>query len=311
MYKTGILIDQNPPLFELGIATELFSVERPEYENWYKAQVITFTENKIKTSGNIEITAKIVRSLQAYDNLIIPGWQTETPETRKNIIDELIKFSSSRKRILTFCSGAFLLAETQLLDNKKATTHWRYATEFKQRYPNVILSENVLYELNPYFGCSAGSASAIDLSLEVIRQDFGYEIANQVARRMVMAPQRNGGQSQFVETPVITHNNYFTNTLDWAVDNLAKNLSVNDLANHSNMSRRNFDRLFRKSLNMSPKKWLVRQQINHAKRLLEITDKKIEQIAIESGFANAMSIRHHFRTLLAISPNQYRNQFSK
>ncbi len=311
MYKVGILIDQKPPLFELGIATELFAVKRPEFKNWYQAEVISFSQQPIETNGGLKLTPKVVSSLQDYENLIIPGWQTEAREPEPTIINELVKFSAQKKRILTYCSGAFLLAETQLLNGTKATTHWRYATKFKQRYPNIIFSEDVLYELNSYFGCSAGSASAIDLSLEVIRQDFGYEIANQVARRMVMAPHRSGGQSQFVETPMVTHNNHFSNTLDWAIDHLAESLSINDLASHANMSRRNFDRLFRKSLNMSPKQWLVRQQLIHAKRLLETTDKKIEQIATESGFVNAMNIRHHFKTQLAISPNQYRTQFSK
>ena len=196
-----------------------------------------------------------------------------------------------------------------LLDNRQATTHWRYAEQFKFRFPNVEYVDDVLYVFDGNIGCSAGSAAGIDLGMEVIRQDYGYEVASMVARRLVMSAHRKGGQSQYVETPLQKNRTPFTETLDWARSNLKESININDLADKSHMSRRTFDRKFRRTFDISAKEWLINQRLDLARRLLEQNGRNIERVAADSGFDNATSMRHHFRRVLGVSPRQYRDQF--
>jgi AraC family transcriptional activator FtrA len=212
---------------------------------------------------------------------------------------------------VSFCSGAFLLAELGLLDGRKATTHWRYAEFFKARFPSVHYVDDVLYVYDGKIGCSAGSAAALDLGIEIIRQDFGYKIANQVARRLVLSAHRQGGQSQFVETPVLQSPGQFAKALDWALKHLSEAIDVNNMAERANMSRRTFDRKFRSSLNQSPKEWLTTQRLNLAKELLEMETANVEKVASLCGFESAITFRHHFRKNIGVSPGQYRKQFNK
>jgi AraC family transcriptional activator FtrA len=213
------------------------------------------------------------------------------------------------KRILTFCSGSFLLAELGLLDNRSAMTHWRYADEFKQRYPKVNYIENELFTLDNELGCSAGSAAGIDLGLAVIAEDFGRAIANKVARRMVVSTQRQGGQTQFVQSPVPVVKNQFAASLDWALQNLNEGVDVNGLADKANMSRRSFDRKFRATFNVSPNVWLTEQRIARVKELLENETWSIDRISELAGFETATTMRFHFSKQVGIPPTAYRQQF--
>ena len=309
--KVAILTYDKLALFELGCAVELFALPRPEIKNWYQCEVITFNQSPMNATGNIKIQAKLVESLNSYNMLIIPSWPVKQSQVPQTLKQEIQSFHQRGGRLVSFCSGAFLLAELGLLNNKRATTHWRYAELFKQKYPLVKYVDDILYLYQGQIGCSAGSSAAIDLGLQVIREDFGYEICNQVARRLVLSPHRDGGQSQFVETPIEKRPNKFATTLDWAVDNLTACLSVSDLAAKANMSRRTFDRKFRAALNLSPKEWLTLQRLNLAKSLLETGNDSIELVAIQSGFENVLTLRHNFRKHLKLSPSQYRSQFGR
>ena len=202
-----------------------------------------------------------------------------------------------------------MLAEAGLLDGREATTHWRYTNQFKARYPNITFVENVLYIYDGRIGCSAGSAAALDLGLEVVRRDFGHDKANQVARRLVIPPHRSGGQAQYVETPIMPRPNHFASTLDWAVKRLNCKIDIDDLADKANMSRRNFDRHFRASIGMSPKEWINRQRLQLAQTLLQNRNSSMENIAQQAGFNTAMNMRHHFRKTFGISPSEYQSQF--
>lgn len=309
MKNVAILAYQNVALFELGCAVELFALSRPELTNWYNAEVITFDDDPLTSTGGVSLNVRKVATLDRYSMLIIPSWPTEKVRINSLLSKEINEFHNKSKMILSFCSGAFLLAELGILDGKEATTHWRYSDQFKSRFPQVTYVEDALYVLNDTLGCSAGSAAAIDLSLAVIRQDFGYQTAKQVARRMVMSPHRKGGQSQFVETPIQQYHSALSETLDWALENLAISLNVNTLANKANMSRRSFDRKFRDSLGCSPKEWIIAQRLDLARGLLEREHGSIELVASQSGFENATAMRHHFRKGLGVSPRQYRDQF--
>jgi len=213
------------------------------------------------------------------------------------------------RQAISLCSGVFVLAEIGLLDNRPATTHWLYTDIFKEKYPHIHYRQDVLYQYDGTIGCSAGSSAAIDLCLQVIRDDFGYEVANYSARRMVLAAHRNGGQSQFVETSVQQKPNQFAATLDWATDRLATKIEINQMAQQANMSRRTFDRKFRSSMDMSPRQWLIQQRLHLAKRLLEVNNDSIDLVAYHSGFEKPETLRHNFRKYLNLSPTQYRQQF--
>jgi AraC family transcriptional activator FtrA len=312
MKKVAIVVSPNLALFELGCATDLFAVERKDVRNWYQTEVVSFFSSPLSTSGqaDIHLNVKQVTKLDSYDMVIIPSWsfsQLSLPNRMKTAILELVNRGG---QAISLCSGVFVLAELGLLDNRPATTHWLYTDIFKEKYPHIQYRQDVLYQYDGKIGCSAGSSAAIDLCLEVIRHDFGYEVANQSARRMVMAAHRNGGQSQFVETPIQQKPNQFAATLDWATDRLAHKIDINQMAQKANMSRRTFDRKFRSSMNMSPRQWLIQQRLHLAKRLLEVNNDSIDLVAYNSGFEKPETLRHNFRKYLKLSPTQYRQQFS-
>lgn len=309
MKRVAILAHNHAALFEMSCAIELFALPRPEFESWYTTDVVTLEHNDIQTTGNITLSAQWVNSLEEYDTLVVPGWPTWDYEVPNKIEREVIRFAKEGKRVLTLCSGAFLLAKLGLLDGKTATTHWMYEQSFRDQFPNVHYKPDVLYLFDGNIGCSAGSAAALDLGLAVIRHDFGYGIANQVAKRLVISTHRLGGQAQFVDTPMLEVPNNFSSALDWANSNLDKSISINCLADKASMSRRTFDRKFRASFNLSPKEWLIQQRVERAKGLLEVEAHSIERLANMAGFENATTLRHHFRRLVGVSPQQYRKQF--
>ncbi|WP_344799220.1 helix-turn-helix domain-containing protein [Litoribacillus peritrichatus] len=310
MKRVAILTHKYIALFELGCAVELFALPRPEFECWYQTDVVTFDDEIQTTSGGLLLQPKRVHHLDDYDMVVIPNWSASDSTVPAEIAESVRALYQRGGRVLSFCSGSFMLAEIGLLNDRQATTHWHYADRFKQKYPNVSYVDDVLYVYDGRLGCSAGSAAGIDLGIEVIRSDYGYEVANQVARRLVLAAHRHGGQSQFVETPVIKTPNQFSVTLDWALSHLDQDIDVNLLAQKANMSRRTFDRKFRASLNQTPKEWLTQQRLELAKRLLETTSDSVERVANSAGFENAMTLRHHFRKYLQLSPSQFRAQFS-
>ena len=307
--RVAILIDDELAMFELGCAVELFALPRPEVSHWYETEVVSFNQGTLNATGGLKIQAKAVNDLSDYDRLVIPSWPINRPVTNQ-IKTAILDFHQSGGTVVSYCSGAFLLAEIGLLDHHQAITHWRYAEEFKRRYPRAEYIDDVLYVYDGTIGCSAGSSAAIDLSIEVIRKDYGYQVANQVARRLVLAAHRSGGQSQFVETPIPKSNNQFSKTLDWAIENIHTPLDVNQLAQQASMSRRTFDRHFRKTLNMSAKEWIIQQRLERAKSLLESSEHNIDNVAYNSGFETSIAMRHNFRKFLGTSPSHYRNQFS-
>lgn len=308
--RVAILSFPHVAMFEMACAVELFGLPRPEFESWYQCEVVSFEDTPLETTAGLMLQAKAVKQLDSYDMLIVPSWPADQSNLPPLLAEQVLQCYQQGKRIVSFCSGSFLLAALGILEGRNATTHWRYAQTFQQRFPNLNYLDDVLYVYDGQIGCSAGSASAIDLGLEIIRQDFGYTIANQVARRLVISAHRHGGQSQFVETPVLVVPNQFAQSIDWALSHLNEEIDINSLAARANMSRRTFDRKFRSSFNLSPKAWLTHQRLEKAKVLLENEGYSIEKVAELSGFENSTTMRHHFRKLLTISPNQYRQQFA-
>ena len=307
--RVAILAYDGIALFELGCAVELFCLKRPEISGWYRGEVVHFDEGTLASTANLCISARRVSRLHNIHTLVIPSWPTDGRAPPATVARAICNFAQRGGRVLSFCSGAFLLAELGLLDGRQATTHWRYGEVFQQRFPALSYVENVLYIYDGKVGCSAGSASALDLGLEVIRGDFGHEVASQVARRLVMSPHRSGGQSQYADISLPKRTGSLAEVLAWATEKLANGITVQDIANRAHMSRRSFDRHFRATMAMAPLAWLTREKLRRAQWLLESTDCDIETIAVESGFSNATTLRHNFQKQLGVSPSQYRAQF--
>ncbi len=208
------------------------------------------------------------------------------------------------------CTGAFLLAAADLLDGRRATTHWMHAEELARRYPKIELDPGALYVDDGEIITSAGTAAGIDLCLHMVRRDSVAEIANMVARRMVVLPHRDGGQAQFVDQPPpdLPASDPFARTLVWVQEHLDEPLSVNDLASRSAMSPRTFGRRFRATAGTTPHQWLLRQRIVLAQRL-ETTDISVDLIADRCGLGTATNMREHFQRIVRTSPNAYRRTF--
>lgn len=311
MLKVAILAFDQIATFELACAIEIFALPRPEYGNWYQTEVVCVEKGLLQATGGIAISAKSIQTLDDYHTLVIPSWNTTNNHVRLDLAEEIIKFSKRGGRIISFCSGAFLLAQLGLLQDKRATTHWRYCGIFKQRFPLVNFVDDVLYTHHQNISCSAGSAAALDLGIDIVRKDFGHEIANQVARRLVISPHRLGGQAQYIETPVAKNSGAFSHTIDWAIKHLHEPISVDDLAKQATMSRRTFDRHFKSALGTSPKVWINHQKINLAKQLLETEDFSIEQLASKVGYDSGITLRFNFNKYVGVAPSQYQLQFRK
>jgi transcriptional regulator GlxA family with amidase domain len=229
------------------------------------------------------------------------------------MLDALRRAHARGARLLTVCSGAYALAHAGLLDGLRATTHWMHADDLARQFPEVDVDPNVLYVDTGQIMTSAGTAAGIDLLLHVVRLDHGADVANAVARRMVVPPHRDGGQAQFVEAPVPEDEGIdpMAVTLDWALTHLDRPLTVELLARKALTSPRTFARRFRAVTGTTPLQWLLRQRILHAQRLLETTDLPVEIVAQRCGFGSASVLRTHFKRLLDTSPGAYRRMFRR
>ena len=213
-------------------------------------------------------------------------------------------------RILSVCTGAFALGEAGLLDGRDCTTHWMHSDELAERFPKANVIPEVLYVDDDPIITSAGSAAGLDASLHLWRKEFGAQVASTVARRMVVPPQREGGQAQFIRSPVPDCDaETLGPLLVWITENLDKPLSVGYLAKHTSMSARTFARRFRAETGTTPHAWITSQRVLRAEQLLETTSRPVDWIANDVGFGNPATLRHHFSRAMAISPQQYRRTF--
>lgn len=217
-----------------------------------------------------------------------------------------------RPRIMSICTGAFVLAAAGLLDERAATTHWREAARFAALFPRVRLDPDVLFIDDGDVLTSAGVAAGIDLCLHVIRRDFGSEVANRAARRCVTPPWREGGQAQYIDRPLPDPGGTSTApTRSWMLQRLAEPLELATLAEHATMSVRTFTRRFREETGLSPARWLLSQRVEHARRLLESTDLPVDEVARRAGFGTSVSLRQHLHAAVGVAPLTYRRTFTR
>jgi transcriptional regulator GlxA family with amidase domain len=302
--------------FEMSVSCEVFGIDRPEVVRpWPYEHIVVDVEGgnrPIRTHDSFTITTPHgLDALERADTVIIPAWPNTDQAPSAPLVDALRDAAERGARVLSFCSGAFVLGYAGLLDGRRATTHWMYTDAMAARFEHVNVDRNVLYVDEGQVMTSAGTAAAIDLCLHVIRKDLGAEAANIVARRMVVPPHRDGGQAQFVQAPVpaCPAEDPLARALDWAVEHLDEQLSVETLARHAAMSPRTFARRFRDVTGTTPHQWLLRQRVLHAQRLLETTDEAVERVAHRCGFSSASVLREHFTRITGTNPLTYRRTF--
>jgi transcriptional regulator GlxA family with amidase domain len=244
------------------------------------------------------------------DTLIVPGLRPTSWPPPAAVLDALRAAHARGARVASICTGAFVLAEAGLLDGRRATTHWAHADRLARRYPAVTVDPEVLWVDEGDVLTSAGVAAGIDLCLHLVRRDHGAEVANATARRIVVAPHRDGGQAQFLEAPLpAAGESGLAPTRAWALERLRAPLTVAEMARHAGCSDRTFARRFRAETGTTPLQWLLGQRVLHARRLLEATDLPVEDVADEAGFGTAASLRSHFRRSTATTPLAYRRTF--
>jgi transcriptional regulator GlxA family with amidase domain len=263
------------------------------------------------TSGFGISVQKGLGALAKAQTIVVPSWRDPMERPPEALLKALQAAHKRGARIVGLCLGAFVLAEAGLLDGRPATTHWALAGEFAARYPQVRLQPDVLYVDDGDVLTSAGTAAGIDCCLHVLRLDYGAEVANRVARRMVVAPQRQGGQAQYVEQPLPATgaDHRLSAILAWVQKNLGRPHTLDALAARALMSRRSFTRHFRQVTGTTVGQWLTSQRLGLAQRQLEATDRSMEQIALDAGFGSAVSLRQHFAATLGTSPSAYRREF--
>lgn len=299
--------------FEFGIVVELFGLPRPEFDlPWYRFSTCALERRPLRATGAVRVTAdRGLEALRTADTIVLPGWRDADEVPPAALLDAVRKAHARGARLVALCSGAFILAAAGLLDGKRAATHWRYAERLRARYPEVRVEPDVLYVDERDLLTSAGSAAGIDLCLHVIRTDHGARVANQVARRLVVPPHRDGGQAQYIPEPLAARESGgLAPLLAWALARLDRPIALEDLARQGNMSVRTLARRFAQETGTTPHKWLTHQRLLAAQRRLETTTDPIDRVAEGVGFESGMTLRHHFRRAFGTSPTAYRRRFA-
>jgi AraC family transcriptional regulator, transcriptional activator FtrA len=297
--------------FELGLTVEVFGLSKMG-RDWYRIVVCSERPGQPLTANSgLKIIADAgMGALARADTIIVPGSLKIVQSPPATLLDALRRAHRRGARVASICSGAFILAAAGLLDGRRATAHWAQTDTLSRRYPRVQVDANVLYVDDGDIMSSAGRAAGLDLCLHIVRCDHGAEIANRVARRLVIAPHREGGQAQYIPQPVPrAEGDALASVFAWAQRHLHRDLTIASLASRARMSRRTFIRRFEDATGMSPGEWVVQARVSKARELLEATQIPIEDVATETGFGSADAMRHHFRGRLGTSPANYRAAF--
>lgn len=313
-HRIAVAMTNAAPILEFAVVYEVFGIDRTDIvDPWYDLRLCGVQPGPLSTTaGFVAQPQHGLADLLDADTLLVPACtravQLDPPA---DLLDVLRVAHEQGRRIMSICSGAYVLAAAGLLDGRHAATHWMTASDLAHRYPDVKVDPNVLYVDDGDILTSAGTGAAIDLCLHVVRLDHGSAVANEVARRMVVPPHRDGGQAQFAQ-PVsrgATANGDLGPVLEWARHRLDQPLTVAQLAKQAHRSPRTFARHFRDVLGTSPLQWLLEQRVRLAQELLETTDEPVEQIARRTGFGSAANLRQHFGRITSISPQSYRHVF--
>ncbi|MEH3130626.1 MAG: helix-turn-helix domain-containing protein [Mycolicibacterium neoaurum] len=310
--SVSVLVLDGLAIFEFGVICEVFGIDRsadgvPNFD--FKVCGPRAGE-PVRTSVGATLTPDHgLDDLIGADLVAIPAiaGSDYLPEA----LTAVRRAQDSGSTVLTVCSGAFLAGAAGLLDGRPCTTHWMHADDLAAANPTARVDRNVLFVDDGNLITSAGTAAGIDACLHLVRRELGAEVTNKIARRMVVPPQRDGGQRQYIDQPIpVRYSEGFAPQLDWMLANLDKQHTVAALAARANMSARTFARRFVEETGRTPMQWITDQRVLYARRLLEETDLDIDRVADRCGFGTATLLRHHFRRIIGVTPSDYRRSFS-
>ena len=310
LHRVAVLVLEGAKPLDVGIPAQVFS-NRPSMP--YEVRVCGAAAGLVRGGDGLSYhVADGLEALSLADTVFIPGYRTPTTtEPPAAVVGALLEAHERGARLAAISTGAFALAATGLLDGKRATTHWHYTRALAERHPLVRVDENVLFVDEGDVLTSAGAASGIDLCLHLVRRDHGVGLSNQVARRLVAAPYRSGGQAQYVPRSVPEPlGDLFASTREWVLAHLGEPLSLDILAGNARVSVRTFSRRFVADTGYTPMQWVLRARVDLARELLERSDLAVDQIATRVGLGTDANLRLHFHRILGISPTEYRHTFS-
>ncbi|MFD5098599.1 GlxA family transcriptional regulator [Streptomyces albidochromogenes] len=294
---------------ELSLAIEVFGADLTHIADpWYGFSLcgpdaVQVGRFKVEPDHGLDHLARA-------DTVIVPGWADTDQDPPAELVAAVRAAHDAGARVASLCTGAFILAAAGLLDGKRATTHWAHTRQLALRHPKITVDPDVLYVDNGSVLTSAGKAAAMDLCLHLVRLDHGSSIANKIARRLVVPPHRDGGQAQFIATPVPEPGSHpLADLFPWVLGRLDEPLTVEDLARRARMSSRHLGRHFKQVTGTTPLQWLHTQRIRHAQELLETTDHTVDTIATATGMGTATTLRRHFARTVGVPPDTYRRTF--
>jgi transcriptional regulator GlxA family with amidase domain len=317
--RVAVLAFDQIAAFELGVLCEVFGTDRGDGFPRYDFAVCSVDGKPVRTQSGFDITPTAdLAPLEDADLVAVPAHRLDSP-IPPAVLDALRRAAERGAYLLSVCSGAFVLGEAGLLDGRRCTTHWMDTDELARRFPAAQVQPNALYVEDGRLLTSAGTTAGIDACLYLVRRVHGSAVALKLARRMVMPPQRDGGQAQFVEAPLgfadrvhtIARNGSPTlePLLEWLTTNLAEPLTVEDLAARVHLAPRTFARRFVAETGATPHDWLTAQRVLLARQLLEDTDLGVDAVANRAGFGTAAALRHHFTRRVGTTPQAYRSTF--
>ncbi|HEY3775081.1 MAG TPA: helix-turn-helix domain-containing protein [Solirubrobacteraceae bacterium] len=309
--RIALVVYDGLAMFEFGVVCEVFGIDRGDERSASRYELVVCGARASVTTDlglRMQVPERLT-ALRTADTIIVPPCE-QLERLPAAVLSALREAHSRGTRLVALCTGAFVLAAAGLLDGRRATTHWSECDELRARHPTIDVDPSVLYIDEGDILTSAGSTASIDLCLHLVALDHGTEVANQLARRLVIAPHREGGQAQYIETPLPTHpDDLFAETIAWAQGHLDRPVSIEQLASRAAMSKRTFARRFTATAGTTPYQWLLTQRLRRAQRLLEATDLPVELVAQQSGFSDATTLRKHFARHLHTNPTAYRRSF--
>lgn len=312
-HVVAVAVTDNIPIFELAVPCEVFGIDRSDLvDPWYELRLCAAQPGRLRSSVGMRIEAPWdLAALEQADTVIVPacarGVQLDPPAA---LLESLRRAHRRGARIVSICTGAYLLAAAGLLDDRRATTHWMNVVDFAHRWPRVQVDGGVLFVDEGDVITSAGTGAAVDMCLHLVALDHGAGVAAAVARRMVVPPHRDGASAQYVEPPArMVRGDELGPVLDWIRRHLDEQPTISELARRANMSPRTFARRFAEVTGVSPLRWILQQRVRVAQELLETTDEPIERVARLAGFGSSAALRTHFQRAVAVSPQTYRHVF--
>lgn len=311
MHRVAILCFDGLVAFDLTAPAQAFMLAaRPDGKPLYEVGVCSVDGEPVRTTSGFELSPSAApETLRRAETVVLPGYANILVPPPEGVLDAIRAAAGRGARLMSVCTGAFALAHAGVLDGRRAATHWAWSGEMAKRFPAVEVDPDALFVDEGEVLTSAGLSAGIDLSLHVIRRDHGVAVGERVARHMVAAPHRDGGQAQFFRPEPPEGSGSLEPTRHWALERLSEPLDVAAMARHAGVSPRTFARRFREETGTTPLQWLLAQRVLEARRLLEESDLPVEEVAWRCGFGTAASLREHFRRATTTTPTAYRRSF--